>query len=133
MPDPLAHSPDMITIKPDSLPPLWWLFPWTVCRQLHKNAVALKALSDRQDDVITGKVQKRPRWSIFISGLPGPERRYMFKDNAYAQYGFIKHGNNLMIGEMLHYDGPNKAFTSFSDPEAAIIFCQHLNSPEETK
>jgi hypothetical protein len=36
----------MLIIKPDSLPRLWWLFPWSVCRQLHKNAVALKALAD---------------------------------------------------------------------------------------
>ena len=123
----------MHIIKPDSMPRFWWLVPWSMARQLHRNCNALRALCDRQDDVIRGKTQKRPRWSIFISGLPGPERRYMFKDNAYAESGFIKHGNNLMIGEMLHYDGPNKAFTSFSDPEAAIIFCQHLNSQEETK
>ena len=131
MPDP-SHRPyqPMHIIKPDSLPRFWWLFPWTVCRQLHKNAVALRSLCDRQDDVLTGKVQKRPRWSIFISGLPGPERRYLFKDNDYAQYGFIKHGNNLMIGEMLHYDGPNKDFTSFRDPEDAIKFCDHLNAKE---
>jgi hypothetical protein len=36
----------MLIVKPDSLPRLWWLFPWSVCRQLHKNAVALKALAD---------------------------------------------------------------------------------------
>jgi len=46
MPDPLSHHPAMLIIKPDSLPRLWWLFPWSVCRQLHKNAVALKALAD---------------------------------------------------------------------------------------
>ena len=36
----------MLIIRPDSLPRLWWLFPWSIARQLHKNAVALKALSD---------------------------------------------------------------------------------------
>jgi hypothetical protein len=36
----------MLIVKPDSLPRLWWLFPWSVARQLHKNAVALKALAD---------------------------------------------------------------------------------------
>ena len=36
----------MTIIRPDSLPRLWWLFPWSVARQLHKNAVALKALAD---------------------------------------------------------------------------------------
>jgi hypothetical protein len=43
----------MTIIRPDSLPRLWWLFPWSVARQLHKNAVALKAMSDRLDDAMT--------------------------------------------------------------------------------
>jgi hypothetical protein len=38
----------MTIIKPDSLPRFWWLFPWSIARQLHKNAVALKALADKQ-------------------------------------------------------------------------------------
>ena len=38
----------MLIVKPDSLPRFWWLFPWSVCRQLHKNAVALRELCDRQ-------------------------------------------------------------------------------------
>jgi hypothetical protein len=42
----------MTIIKPDSLPRLWWLFPWSVARQLHKNAVALKALADRLDQAV---------------------------------------------------------------------------------
>jgi hypothetical protein len=42
----------MLIVKPDSLPRFWWLFPWSVARQLHKNAVALRALADRQDAVI---------------------------------------------------------------------------------
>jgi hypothetical protein len=36
----------MLIVKSDSLPRLWWLFPWSVCRQLHKNAVALRQLAD---------------------------------------------------------------------------------------
>ena len=53
MPDP-SHRPyqPMTIIKPDSLPRLWWLFPWSVARQLHKNAVALKALADRLDQAV---------------------------------------------------------------------------------
>jgi hypothetical protein len=43
----------MTIIRPDSLPRLWWLFPWSVARQLHKNAVALKALADRLDQAVT--------------------------------------------------------------------------------
>jgi len=38
----------MLIVKSDSLPRLWWLFPWSVARQLHKNAVALQALADKQ-------------------------------------------------------------------------------------
>ena len=43
----------MTIIRPDSLPRLWWLFPWSIARQLHKNAVALKAYSDRLDQAVT--------------------------------------------------------------------------------
>jgi hypothetical protein len=43
----------MTIIRPDSLPRLWWLFPWSIARQLHKNAVALKAFSDRLDQAVT--------------------------------------------------------------------------------
>jgi hypothetical protein len=53
MPDPLAHHPSMLIVKSDSLPRLWWLFPWSVARQLHKNAVAVKAMADRLDDAMT--------------------------------------------------------------------------------
>jgi hypothetical protein len=42
----------MLIVKSDSLPRLWWLFPWSVARQLHKNAVALKAYGDRADRAI---------------------------------------------------------------------------------
>ena len=53
MPDPLAHHPSMLIIRPESLPRLWWLFPWSIARQLHRNCTALKALSDRLDDALT--------------------------------------------------------------------------------
>ena len=52
MPDPLAHSPDMITIRPNTKPPLWWLFPWSYARTLHVSANALKAYVDRLDDIL---------------------------------------------------------------------------------
>jgi hypothetical protein len=55
----------------------------------------------------------------------------MFIDNQTNEDNYLARGIDL--GKALHYDGPNKAFTSFSDPEAAIIFCQHLNNQEETK
>jgi hypothetical protein len=40
----------MTIIRPDSLPRLWWLFPWSMARQLHRNCNALKALADNTDD-----------------------------------------------------------------------------------
>jgi hypothetical protein len=46
----------MLIVKPDSLPRLWWLFPWSVCRQLHKNAVALRELADA--DAVTNQALK---------------------------------------------------------------------------
>jgi hypothetical protein len=54
MPDP-SHRPykPMLIIRPDSLPRFWWLFPWSIARQLHKNANALKAMADRLDDAMT--------------------------------------------------------------------------------
>lgn len=52
MPDPLAHSPAMLIVRPNSMPRFWWLFPWSYARQLYRNCNALKVLCDRQDDVI---------------------------------------------------------------------------------
>ena len=52
MPNPLAHHPSMLIVKSDSLPRFWWLFPWSMARQLHKNAVALKAMADRLDQAV---------------------------------------------------------------------------------
>ena len=52
MPDPLAHSPDMITtIRPNKMPRLWWLFPWSYARTLHMSANAVKAYADRLEDL----------------------------------------------------------------------------------
>ena len=38
--------------RPDSLPPLWWLNPWSVARDLHQTACALKVLTDLDDRLI---------------------------------------------------------------------------------
>jgi len=51
MPDPLAHSTDMITIRPNKMPTFWWLVPWAYARTLHMSANALKAYADRLDDL----------------------------------------------------------------------------------
>ena len=53
MPDPLSHSPDMITtIRPNKMPTLWWLVPWAYARTLHMSANAVKAYADRLDDIL---------------------------------------------------------------------------------
>ena len=52
MPDPLAHSTDMITtIRPNKMPAFWWLVPWSYARTLHMSANALKAYADRLEDL----------------------------------------------------------------------------------
>jgi hypothetical protein len=40
----------MTIIRPDSLPRFWWLYPWSMARQLRRNCNALKALADKTDD-----------------------------------------------------------------------------------
>jgi hypothetical protein len=40
------------TIRPNSKPPLWWLFPWAYACELHRAANALKAYADHQDDIL---------------------------------------------------------------------------------
>ena len=52
MPDPLAHSTDMITIRPNKMPAFWWLVPWAYARTLHMSANAVKAYADRLDDIL---------------------------------------------------------------------------------
>lgn len=52
MPDPLAHSTDMITIRPNKMPAFWWLVPWAYARTLHMSANAVKAYADRIDDLL---------------------------------------------------------------------------------
>ena len=42
----------MITIRPNKMPRLWWLFPWSYARTLHMSANALKAYADRLDDLL---------------------------------------------------------------------------------
>ena len=53
MPNPLAHSTDMITtIRPNKMPAFWWLVPWAYARTLHMSANAVKAYADRLDDIL---------------------------------------------------------------------------------
>ena len=69
MPDPLAHSPDMITIRPNTKPPLWWLFPWSYARTLHMSANALKAYADRLEDMLDLQSRTIKRQAADIAAL----------------------------------------------------------------
>ena len=42
----------MTIIRPNTKPPLWWLFPWSYARTLHISANAVKAYADRLDDIL---------------------------------------------------------------------------------
>jgi hypothetical protein len=53
MPNPLAHSTDMITtIRPNKMPAFWWVCPWAYARTLHISANAVKAYADRLEDML---------------------------------------------------------------------------------
>ncbi len=48
-----SHKPyKPMRIIRDSLPPYWWLNPWSVARDLHQTACALKVLTDLDDRLI---------------------------------------------------------------------------------
>jgi hypothetical protein len=47
----------MITIRPNTKPPLWWLFPWSYARTLYMSANALKAYVDHQDEIVDNQRQ----------------------------------------------------------------------------
>lgn len=115
----------MLIIKPDSMPRGWWLCPWAYAKQLHRNCVALKALCDRQDDLLKDKAKSRPRWSIWISGLPGPDRKYLFVDNDKQETTSPK---GITYGTAIHFHGDT--WTIMKDPEDAIVFCDRLNRGE---
>lgn len=115
----------MHIIRPDSLPRLWWLNPWGTARYLHSALVAVKRLADKQDDLMHAE-QTRPRWSIWISGVPGPTRKYLFVDN---DGKCEKRIEGIVYGTKAHFY--NGAFTSFKDAEAAIMFCDDLNNREK--
>ncbi len=115
----------MLIIKPNSMPPLWWLFPWSYARQLYRNGQALKALADKQDDLLKSKVSTRQRWSIWISGLPGPDRKYLFLDGDGKSESPSK---SVITGKMLHFHGAT--WTTMKNAEDAIVFCNYLNHEE---
>ena len=69
MPDPLAHSPDMITIRPNKMPRLWWLFPWSYARVLHMSANAVKSYADRLEDMLDLQSRTIKRQAADIAAL----------------------------------------------------------------
>ena len=58
MPDPLAHSPDMLIVKGNTLPRFWWLTPWSTARSLASTVAALKAYADRADEALKASDRK---------------------------------------------------------------------------
>jgi hypothetical protein len=42
----------MTIIRPNKMPRLWWLCPWAYARVLHMSANAVKAYTDRLDDIL---------------------------------------------------------------------------------
>jgi hypothetical protein len=115
----------MLIIKPNSMPPLWWLFPWSYARQLYRNGQALKALADKQDDLLRGKYTTRPRWEV-EQNESDHGVRYYFHDTdpeldrgkTYAHFR----------GKSYLYDGPSKCFAYETDPAKAIARVTELNS-----
>lgn len=125
MPNPLAHSPAMLIVRPDSMPRFWWLYPWSYAKQLHRNCNALRALCDRQDDLLKGKYTTRPRWVI--------ERweadygvRYYFHDTEPKLHW--SNPTAVSRGKTYLYDGPSKYFVFETDPAKAISRVTELNS-----
>ena len=115
----------MLIIRPNTMPRLWWLFPWSYARQLHRNCTALKALCDKQDDLLQGKYSPRPRWKIEKHESDNGIRYYFFdtdpefaRGSAYAD----------LRGKSYLYDGPNKQFVFETDPAKAIERLYELNA-----
>ena len=42
----------LAVIRPNKMPRLWWLFPWSYAKTLHMSANAVKAYADRLDDIL---------------------------------------------------------------------------------
>ena len=94
----------MTIIRPDSLPRLWWLFPWSMARQLHKNAVALREMADNQSTTITNQANILGRYmdqnrdlKAEVTALKSSRAHWIAKhDRAYA----VAMHNERVIREM---------------------------------
>jgi hypothetical protein len=114
----------MLIVRPNSMPRFWWLFPWSYARQLHRNCNALKALTDKQDDLLRSQSSPRPRWAI-LPHTCHDVTRYYFLDTD-SQYPAIL-TPRLVQGKCLLYDGPSKSFVIETDPAKAIARVTDLN------
>lgn len=126
MPDPLAHHPDMLIVRPDSLPRFWWLFPWSLARQLHKNAVALRELCDRQDALLRGEYTTRPRWELLPHLVAEGQMAYYFNDT--DSHYYRAKSDVPYRGKCLLYDAPSKSYVYETDPAKAIARVNELNA-----
>lgn len=123
MPDPTSHHPSMLRIT-DTLPPLWWLNPWGLCRSLHTSVRALKDLSDRQDDLLRGKYTTRPRWIVERWESENGVRYYFHDTDPDIDRG---RPTALFRGKCYLYDAESKCFASETDPAKAIERLSDLN------
>ncbi len=116
----------MTIIRPNAKPALWWLFPWAYARQLHRNCVALKALCDRQDDLLRGRYTTRPRWQIVPHiNLAEGLAKFYFQDTD-PELDRAKE-TSVLRGKSFLYDGPSKSFVIETDPAKAIERVTELN------
>jgi hypothetical protein len=126
MPDP-SHRPyqPMTIIRPHAMPAFWWLVPWAYARTLHRAANALRALCDRQDDLLRGRYTTRPRWEVqrweADYGV-----RYYFHDTDPQ----IDRARPIAVlrGETYLYDPEAKSFAFETDAAKAIDRLTELNA-----
>lgn len=116
----------MTIIRPHAMPRFWWLCPWAYARQLHRNCVALKALCDRQDDVIRELSKQRPRWKI-ERWEDGKGARYYFHDTYPPEMD--REWNHLVyLGKSYLYDDESRSFAYETEEAKAIERLTKLNN-----
>ena len=116
----------MTIIRPHDKPRLWWLFPWSYARTLHRNCVALKALCDRQDDVIRELRSHQPRWkSERWEDSKGV--RYYFHDTHSPELG-KDYPHAVYLGKSYLYDAEAKFFAYETDEAKATARVNQLNA-----
>ena len=59
----------LTVIRPNKMPRLWWLFPWSYAKTLHMSANAVKAYADRLDDILDIQRNVIEDQSAEIAGL----------------------------------------------------------------